>query len=220
MIVRLFLLAETVVRDDHPNPIAEAKHQLDVFREAIQPATEWGIVLSQLSGTMPQVCATTDEPVCFAPTPSADERRGLYREEVDRLVRIVAEDIEGGEYKNDVAARTAMAKVCQESAYVKDDALAIEVLKFSPEALAGFYELEPEDKIFPFTALAYAALRSECTRQLRSTSEYKKFTSTDNRLRRALQRALNDVGVSASPVLDQKIEELVKAVEGRARGAT
>lgn len=54
MKIQLQLLAEFEVPDDSPDPLADARRQLDAFREAVLPASEYGIVIT-----------VNDDPGCY-----------------------------------------------------------------------------------------------------------------------------------------------------------
>lgn len=100
-----------------------------------------------------------------------EERKGLYGEEVHKLVDGIVEDVKAGHITTPGGLRDRVDAAVRLTAHVNDDLLCAEVLRYSRRACEGIskvcrnpklHRLMMEEKRFPWRGLAEEAMFHDC----------------------------------------------------------
>ena len=104
----------------------------------------------------------------------ADHAAGEYREEVEKLVDGVVEDINGCKVASRAQARVQLANACGRSAYATDPALAAVVLTYSAHP-SFYHSMCPPPRTtdpMPWPRMARAALGADACEELERRPQY------------------------------------------------
>jgi hypothetical protein len=108
-----------------------------------------------------------------------EERKGLYWEEVNKLVDGVVDDIEAGKLKHWANAEQQLLDHAEKSGYQQDVELAVECLRYSKGPSRGLLDSSSSIFVqlysdpFPWLVLAQAAMKHDCLTVLLERKEYK-----------------------------------------------
>ncbi len=100
-----------------------------------------------------------------------EHRKGLYQEEVQKIVDGVVEDVQAGMILLPNHLVDQLIATVRSSIYVNDNDMAAEVLRYAGTPCAGMTIVPGQPGPFPWRRLAELAMNADCIKELDSRRE-------------------------------------------------